>query len=581
MNNDPRSGSLTKRELTWLNEFLLMAGREQLSDDYQPFDRTQIRQIRNNFSKLQQSRADGISAQARCNRLNNLLSSLHLNEVSHGFFNTVFKDTDFSSLKSIRRSVKSFRTLCMLSFGNFRFGYKQLRKHDSKIKQMWSSCFPSSDEATKRGRKYYQRPQPERLIKIEPAKLFALGNFEGGQLEIIANARETLKRIFSEALKKEIDGFARLKRMKSAKGLTKLTTLIAQAGLPRAQDLIDYDPKDKHSFRRILHQLLQSCSHISEDDLTRIRHDGLKNARTYMNMHDLDVYVATSMRAPLHFTTNWTFVNKLFHSEPLSLWNLRYFDPTHTYLHSRHQTGLLEWLMIKRTRLTVYHAQESDTFGKDCEAGVTLAQGKPVVVFVTRLLADQPELRLLYEAVDEATSRDRFFINLEKKGLLTEKQAESLLRNPLQTQGDAIDPIVRRLVPSILRKIGKDRAELELIREGYAPPEDSSKLSDSLIDHITGLERRALRFRAHPLALQASPVDGVARGVIVTRTVAETARVVSRLLEHNMTYDIVDEFEDWVLVDRFTRSPVRVVTKDEELTSAFWSEDWTPIETYW
>ncbi len=33
--------------------------------------------------------------------------------------------------------------------------------------------------------------------------------------------------------------------------------------------------------------------------------------------------------------------------------------------------------MIKRARMSVYNAQESDTFDKDAEAAVTLAQDKP------------------------------------------------------------------------------------------------------------------------------------------------------------------------------------------------------------
>src|SRR5205807_1540880 len=120
---------------------------------------------------------------------------------------------------------------------------------------------------------------------------------------------------------------------------------------------------------------------------------GLQNARTYMAMHDLNLYVATSMREPLHFTTNWAFVQGLFHAGHLSDWNLRYFDPTQAFLPDRIQKGLLECLMIKRAQLTVYNAQESDTFGKDSEAGVTLAQAKPVVVFVARLFDQQPTMK--------------------------------------------------------------------------------------------------------------------------------------------------------------------------------------------
>jgi nucleoside 2-deoxyribosyltransferase len=47
-----------------------------------------------------------------------------------------------------------------------------------------------------------------------------------------------------------------------------------------------------------------------------------------------------------------------------------------------------------------YNAQESDTFGKDAELGVTLAQGKPVIVYVTRLFEKSEGLKKIYELID-------------------------------------------------------------------------------------------------------------------------------------------------------------------------------------
>ena len=67
-------------------------------------------------------------------------------------------------------------------------------------------------------------------------------------------------------------------------------------------------------------------------------------------------------------------------------------------------------------------------------------------------------------------------------------------------------------------------------------------------------------------------MDGVARGVIVTRSVRTTARVLRGLLVGTLDYEIVDQDPNWVLVDKFTRSPVRVVAKNPILTTAYWSE---------
>jgi hypothetical protein len=565
------SDELSSDEHELLRQLLLMTGRED-RPRRSYFDVAALPRIRTLLPKLQSTKENG-SARTRRTMLNGLLRCLNIKTVSQEFFNTIFGDTNFSDIDEVAQKIAKFRIVCMLDYGNFRFGYKQLRRHDALIKQKWSSYFPSTAEASDRESKYQARPTPKSLIQIQPGELFALGNFERLPLDSINSARESLRRIFNEALEGGIDDFEELKRVKAAKKVGKLTFLIAQAGLPRAHELLDCPNTREHSFKQVLTTLLKNCDHIDKNGIYRVQEVGRKNAKTYMETQDLDVYVATSMRTPLHFATNWAFVNNLFHTEPLRSWNLNYFDPTRTYLQSRIQMGLLEFLMIKRTRLTVYHAQESDTFGKDCEAGVTLAHRKPVVVYVTRLLDRQKQMMDLYRILDAAsTHRDRCFIHLREEGLLTKKQFESLLSDPFKTQADALEIVFREHMPAILKKIGDDRVDMEMIRQGYAPREnDEMTLA---VDSISKLERRALTFRAHPLALQASPKDGVARGVIVTRTVADTAAVVSGILGDTLTYEIVEDLEDWLLVDTVTRSPVRVVTKDPMLTSAFWSEKW-------
>ena len=52
---------------------------------------------------------------------------------------------------------------------------------------------------------------------------------------------------------------------------------------------------------------------------------------------------------------------------------------------------------------------------------------------------------------------------------------------------------------------------------------------------------------------------------------ADTRKVVVGLLGNTK---IVGDDHNWLLVDSMTWSPVRVVTKDPVLTSAFWSEKW-------
>ncbi len=390
-------------------------------------------------------------------------------------------------------------------------------------------------------------------------------------------ARKQLEDLIKKAISENAANFEDLCKA-SGKKAGEVPPIIAAAGIPGSEALFYQDLpifSQAKSYTEILQIIRDLCAKVDDEAITKARQDGLQNARTYMSMRDLDVYVATSMRDPLHFTTNWDFVNGLFHRGALAEWSIRYFDPTQSFLEDRVQKGLLEYLMIKRARLCVYNAQESDTFGKDAEAGVTLAQGKPVVVYVARLFPSIDRLKSVYEAIDEGTrhGRDAFLDLLRKSALLSEDQI-GILRDPDKTTPDAINELLRKHVPAVLEKLSADVIEMELIRQGYDPtgPADPKDLA---LSKITLLERRALTFRnIHPLSLQASPIDGVSRGVIVTRSVEDTANVIRGIFLGTLEYDIVGDPENWLLVDRLTRSPVRVVTKDSVLTTAFWSEEW-------
>ena len=116
---------------------------------------------------------------------------------------------------------------------------------------------------------------------------------------------------------------------------------------------------------------------------------------------------------------------------------------------------------------------------------------------------------------------------------------------------------------------------MELVRHGYEPGSAPGSVVAYAVDLILKLERRALTFRdVHPLALQTAPDDGVARGVIMTRIIDDTARVVSGIPRGTLSYEIEETEANWLLVDELTKSVVRVVTRDAVLTTAFWSERW-------
>jgi len=113
-----------------------------------------------------------------------------------------------------------------------------------------------------------------------------------------------------------------------------------------------------------------------------IKEIGKQNAREYMSIDELDVYIATSMRELEEFISFKQFITDVFIHPDLAKLNLRYFDPTIVYFENRISKGLLEALMLKRAKMALYVAGEKDTFGKDSECAATLVQGKPVIVYI-------------------------------------------------------------------------------------------------------------------------------------------------------------------------------------------------------
>jgi hypothetical protein len=100
------------------------------------------------------------------------------------------------------------------------------------------------------------------------------------------------------------------------------------------------------------------------------------------NIEMIDVYVATSMRDDKEYIEMAEFVSRVFGDAVILPLNLRYFDPTLCYCESRIDKGVIECLLVRTAKVTIYCAQEGDTFGKDSELAATLCQGKPVIVYV-------------------------------------------------------------------------------------------------------------------------------------------------------------------------------------------------------
>lgn len=114
----------------------------------------------------------------------------------------------------------------------------------------------------------------------------------------------------------------------------------------------------------------------------RARQAALKNTDLYLSMaDDLDVYVATSMRARIQFRDMARTCEAIFGHPSVKPYNLRYFDPTLSAARGHEDKGLIECLMVRCAKVLIYMAGAGDSYGKDVEAGMALSQGKPVIFF--------------------------------------------------------------------------------------------------------------------------------------------------------------------------------------------------------
>lgn len=305
------------------------------------------------------------------------------------------------------------------------------------------------------------------------------------------------------------------------------------------------EPKDTYYLGYIVDQELKD----KKDDVKfsqlvmEARDKGATNHDIYLDYDHLDVYIATSMREKLDFWNVARFSQELQARSDLQELSLRFFDPTQAYCRDRIDKGLVEGLMLKRAKCTIYLAGESETLGKDSELAATLAQGKTVIAYVPKLdvfekfRSDyvQKVLQEVYPAEDPVEMALKFLQIYWPNGAWVDSQVRGWLENRKAAQ---LDDVLRVIY---------DKARA--LYEGKA---------------------RVLK-DIHPLGLQVNLETGVANGVLVARTLPECSRLLRSVVLGNLQFRLEDRDGVVAVVETTTGSIYRVVTKDPHLTNSFWN----------
>jgi hypothetical protein len=140
--------------------------------------------------------------------------------------------------------------------------------------------------------------------------------------------------------------------------------------------------------------------------------------------------------------------------------NIRYFDPTQSYTGSRIDKGLVESLMLKRAKCTVYSVQDTDTLGKDSELAATLAQGKPVIAYVPSITESERASELLNDEPQTVLERLRFVLNADERFLSELMPEDRTFVTEFRALGDFSQTSVFRSIP--------EKAEVDKFRLDYA-----------------------------------------------------------------------------------------------------------------
>lgn len=475
------------------------------------FEETEIGLLSNLLSKMQ---TQGINYA----QFNELLLLLDQDRVSEAFFNFFFGERKIK-LEELKEGIIKFRGFAMLRFGNFRFAYKQLsQKNERELKEDLKPYLTTIK---------HRPPKALDIEKIEKDHIWYNGYI----------TKKTFERQYS---------FLR--------------------------ELIENKVTTQYSFSE---GELLSLSNIFKnigDDIKEVERKALSNTDIYLTWDYMDVYVATSMRNKWEFEETFNFMNKVFDYPPLEQLNLRCFDPTQSQCKNRIDKGLIEGLMIKRALCTIYMAQEVDTMGKDSEFAATLAQGKPVIAYVPYIDIDKHIEKIKDYPLDFFKNR---FLILRAEGITDEKDCRKEL--------EAIDSNFEEIIENFIKELSMYRSSqpFSLWHERENQFKEECKFFLKICKLLSIAEYHSYEKRAstlkdtHPLAIQVALESGVANGVLVVRNHKMCAKLLNEILTNSMNFSIKHIGEEdkgvWILEEKISRCPFRVVTEHEKLNNSFWN----------
>ncbi len=501
-----------------------------------------LKKLTGRFSK--KAKSDGI----RFEQFNEILLPLNQVRIGEGFFIFFFNSKkETITLEAIKNGVKKFRGYAMLCYGNFGHAYQiwvEMTKEDIEKDVRINCCLFKNDEAVfdNRGGKLMD------IEKIPKDKLKNLGYVSQVETQKdVINIMSILHKIDNKNLNWDIlDKKTKNKILSVEKTLDK-------------EKIAKWSPLVKQFGKELDKR---------QEEMQELEKIAINNTNIYLTWDYMDIYVATSMRESWEYEDVYEFVNMIFNHKDIINYNLRFFDPTQSWVKDRIQKGLIEALMLKRASITFYLAQETDSLGKDSELAITLAQGKPVIAYIPEIDVEKHKKKIAGYPLK--FFRKRISV-LEAEDILPELKSD--IEEIISTK--AFDEL-----EGFKDKLGEYFSKRTFVLNLSEEDEFKKKHQEAFmkICEIIAIaeqsyfnKRADLLKRVHPLGLQVDLKTGVANGVLVARNVGQCIELLKSLLTGNIKFKIENRENGVYLIEEVTESCFRVVTKNEKITNSFWN----------
>jgi hypothetical protein len=491
-----------------------------------------------------------------CSHLNELLLLVHKDRVEQPFFDHFFGPK--CTVGQLPSGLQRFQKTALLLYGNFVFPFRTLSRIKAACEFRQKIADATKDPAEEL--RYFQ-DRPQKLLEVDRIEknqtpfvgYLSVGDIVGdrGRCELLLGAARAsgLSVTWDEYL-------AQIKTMAKPEHFG-----------PLAEIVENYREKwtksDVAAFAEFLEESMELLS-AKKAEVDQVRARATKNQNTYLTWDHMDVYFATSMRKAWEYQDLYNVIERLMGQDEIKDLDLRYFDPTQAYTDNRVNKGLVEALMLRRARCTVYSVQDTDTLGKDSELASTLAQGKPVIAYIPDLDPADRARQLVNE--DPATILERLRFVLYADEQLAQRLTDEELQLVSRVQDRLMDYCDKRIWRSIIDDdvVGRLRTELDADLATFCRLVASSEKAV--------YDKRAKTLKdSHPLALQVNLDTGVANGVLVVRTITECASLLRAMLLSSMDFFIEEADGMWYLKERISGCIYRVVTNDRKLNNCFWN----------